>query len=499
MAWLTGYGGSVLVLFLYFAATMAVGLVAWRYFPQSDPESYILGGRGLSWFVAAFTLMATQYSALTFLGFPGTMYRTGLGGFVAIAGMYIGISVLYWLLFAARTWKLGRAFGHMTPADTFAHFYESRWLGYVLAAMLIATLIPYIQAQIVGIAYLLDVATGGLITFQAGTALVYALMIVYVCLGGLRAVAWTDTLQGVLLIGGLVMGAVLVSYAAAGGPVAALATVGQTHRELLTVPGPKNAWPWLYLLSWVIPVGLGWPMHPHMWLKMHIAKSVSYVRLWPLWITFSFPMVMGAALLVGFTGQAARPGLSGREATDTIMISMLLEHFPPLLGGLVAAAGLAAMMSTVSSQIHAVGSSVGRDFLARWFPRQDPRQQVWATRIAVAVVGLMGLYLSLTAPAFITTIGVFAAAWGAQAAPTAIAALAGWGWATRWGAAAGTLGGTAVMLWVGLTLPGQRWLGIYAGLWGLAVNIALFVTVSFLTTPARPSRETVRQYALVGW
>ena len=433
MEWLTGYGGSIAVLFLYFAATMAVGLVAWRYFPQSDPESYILGGRGLSWFVAAFTLMATQYSALTFLGFPGTMYRTGLGGYVAITGMYIGISALYWLLFGARTWKLGRAFGHMTPADTFAHFYESRWLGYVLAAMLIATLIPYIQAQIVGIAYLFDVATGGLISFQAGTALVYVLIIVYVFLGGLRAVAWTDTLQGILLFGGLVVGALLVSYAAAGGPGAALAKVGEAQPELLALPGPNSAWPWLYLLSWVIPVGLGWPMHPHMWLKMHIARNVSYVRLWPLWITFSFPIIMGAALLVGITGQAARPGITGREETDTIMISMLLEHFPPLLGGLIAAAGLAAMMSTVSSQIHAVGSSVGRDFLARWFPQQDPRRQVWATRVAVVVVGLIGLYLSLTTPAFITPIGLFAAAWGAQAATTAVGALAGWGWATRWG------------------------------------------------------------------
>ena len=101
MDWLLGYGGSILVLVLYFAATMFIGLVAWRYFPQSDPEGYILGGRSMGWFVAAFTLMATQYSALTFLGFPGTMYRTGLGGYVAITGMYVGVSALYWMLFAA--------------------------------------------------------------------------------------------------------------------------------------------------------------------------------------------------------------------------------------------------------------------------------------------------------------------------------------------------------------------------------------------------------------
>ena len=268
MDWLFGYGGSMVVLVLYFTATMFIGLVAWRYFPQSDPEGYILGGRGMGWFVAAFTLMATQYSALTFLGFPGTMYRTGLGGYVAVTGMYIGVSALYWVLFAARTWKLGRAFGHMTPADTFAHFYGQKRVGYLLAALLIATLIPYIQAQIMGISYLLQVATGDRVSFQLGTTVVYSLMIFYVFMGGLRAVAWTDTMQGLLLLGGIVLGALMVSYAAAGGPVSAFNKVLEAQPELLTLPGPSEAWPWAYLLSWVIPVGLGWPMQPQMWLKI---------------------------------------------------------------------------------------------------------------------------------------------------------------------------------------------------------------------------------------
>ena len=173
----------------------------------------------------------------------------------------------------------------------------------------------------------------------------------------------------------------------------------ESQPELLTLPGPGNAWPWAYLLSWVIPVGLGWPMQPQMWLKMHIPRSVTYIRLWPLWVTISFPVVMGAAFLTGMTGQVVQPGLTEREATDTVMISLLLEYFPAIVGGLVAAAGLAAMMSTVSSQIHSVGASVARDFLAQLFPDQEPRQQVWLARLAVIVVGFVGLYLSLTQPA----------------------------------------------------------------------------------------------------
>ncbi len=499
MDWLLGYGGSMMVLVLYCAATMFIGLVAWRYFPQSDPEGYILGGRGMGWFVAAFTLMATQYSALTFLGFPGTMYRTGLGGYVAVAGMYIGVSALYWMLFAARTWKVGRAFGHMTPAETFTHFYGKKWVGFVLAAMLIATLIPYIQAQIMGISYLLKVATGDLVSFQLGTTVVYSLMIFYVFMGGLRAVAWTDTMQGLLLLGGVVVGAILVSYAAAGGPVAVFSKILESQPELLTLPGPDNAWPWAYLLSWVIPVGLGWPMQPQMWLKMHIPRSVTYIRLWPVWVTLSFPLVMGAAFLTGMTGQVVTPGLVEREATDTVMINMLLDYFPPIVGGLVAAAGLAAMMSTVSSQIHSVGASFARDFLSPWFPDQEPGTQVWLARMAVIVVGFVGLYLSLTQPALLTTLGVFSAAWAAQAAPAAIGALSGWRWATPWGAMAGAVGGTIVLFGIGLGFPQQQWLGLYGGLWALLANLILFVGVSLLTPGSRPADDTVEAYRRVGW
>jgi len=499
MDWFLGYGGSMMVLVLYCVATMFIGLVAWRYFPQSDPEGYILGGRGMGWFVAAFTLMATQYSALTFLGFPGTMYRTGLGGYVAVAGMYIGVSALYWMLFAARTWKLGRAFGHMTPAETFTHFYGKKWVGFVLAAMLIATLIPYIQAQIMGISYLLKVATGDLVSFQLGTTVVYSLMIFYVFMGGLRAVAWTDTMQGLLLLGGVVVGAILVSYAAAGGPVAVFSKILESQPELLTLPGPGNAWPWVYLLSWVIPVGLGWPMQPQMWLKMHIPRSVTYIRLWPVWVTLSFPLVMGAAFLTGMTGQVVTPGLVEREATDTVMINMLLDYFPPIVGGLVAAAGLAAMMSTVSSQIHSVGASFARDFLIHWFPDQEPAKQVWLARLAVIVVGFVGLYLSLTQPALLTTLGVFSAAWAAQAVPAAIGALSGWRWATSWGAMAGALGGTIVLFGIGLGFPQQQWHGLYGGLWALLANIVLFVGVSLLTPGSRPSNDTVDAYRRVGW
>lgn len=493
-----GYGLSIAVLLLYFAAVLVVGLYAWRRFPQSDPESYILGGRTIGWFVAMFTLMATQYSALTVLGFPGTIYRTGLGGYVAICGMYIGFSALFWMIFAARTWKLGRAFGHITPADTLSHFYGSPLVGYSIASLLILAVIPYIQVQIVGLGFLFEVATGGIISFATGAVFVYLLIVLYVFLGGLRAVALTDTLQGVLLVGGLIGGTAVVVHLA-GGITTSFGTVRATAPELLTIPGPGSAWPWLFLISWAIPVGLGWTMHPHMWIRMHIPKTVKYIRMWPVWVVVSFPVVMGAALLAGIAGQAIRPGVTDPRQSDTMMISLILDAFPAVVAGLVAAAGIAAMMSSVSSQIHGVGASVSQDFLHKLLARPDPRRSVLYTRLSVLIVGGIGLYLSLTRPGLLTSLGAFAAAWGAQAAPAAIAALAGWRWATRWGAIAGAFGGTIVLLGIGLGMPRQQFLGVYAGLWGLGVNVALFLIISAATRSSRPARETLRAYQAIGW
>ncbi|MEX0715189.1 MAG: sodium:solute symporter family protein [Planctomycetaceae bacterium] len=497
-----GYGPSIIVLAVYFAAVTFVGLYAWRKFPQSDPESYILGGRAIGWLVAMFTLMATQYSALTVLGFPGTMYRDGLAGYVAICGMYIGFAALYWMAFAARTWKLGRAFGHMTPGETFSHFYGSAWVGYLLGGMLILAVIPYIQVQILGLGFLFKTATGGMIDEATAAVLVYFLIIVYTLLGGMRAVALTDTLQGVLLVAGLVGGAAVVVHVAGGIP-ATFSHVIASRPELLTIPGPpdpdgRSPWPWPYLISFAIPVGLGWTMHPHMWIRMHIPKTVNYIRLWPLIVVASFPIVMGAAFFSGIAGQVLRPGETNRQATDTMMISLILENFPPIVAGLVAAAGIAAMMSSVSSQIHGVGASFSRDYLHKLFPEHDPRRGVLYTRLSVLVVGAIGLYLSLTQPGFLTTLGTFSAAWGAQAAPAAIAALVGCRWATRWGAIAGTLGGSAVLLAIVATGV-QHIAGLYAGAWGLAANVALFVGASLFTRSSRPDDGVVRAYRKVGW
>ncbi|MEX0702493.1 MAG: sodium:solute symporter family protein [Planctomycetales bacterium] len=493
-----GYGPSIVVLAVYFGGVMFVGLYAWRKFPQSDPENYILGGRAIGWLVAMFTLMATQYSALTVLGFPGTMYRDGLSGYVAIGGMYIGFAALYWMAFAARTWKLGRAFGHITPGETFSHFYGSAWVGYVLGGMLILAVVPYIQVQILGLGFLFQVATGGMIDEPTGAVLVYFLIIVYVLLGGMRAVALTDTLQGVLLVAGLVGGALVVVNVAGGIP-AAFSRVIAARPEWLTIPGPGGRSPWPFIISFAIPVGLGWTMHPHMWIRMHIPRTVNYIRLWPLVVVASFPIVMGAAFLSGVAGQVLRPGVTDRQATDSMMISLILDNFQPVVAGLVAAAGIAAMMSSVSSQIHGVGASVSRDFLHKLFPEHDPRRGVLYTRLSVLVVGGIGLYLSLTQPGFLTKLGAFSAAWGAQAAPPAIAALVGWRWATKWGAIAGPLGGTAMLLAIGLTTQDHRLLGLYAGLWGLAVNLALFAIVSAATRPARPDDSIVRAYRAIGW
>jgi Na+/proline symporter len=127
------------------------------------------------------------------------------------------------------------------------------------------------------------------------------------------------------------------------------------------------------------------------------------------------------------------------------------------------------------------------------------RRQVLLVRGAVVAVGLVGLYLSLTQPAVLTRLGVFSAAWAAQSAPPAIAALLGVRWATRWGAIAGPLAGTVVLFLLGLDSQRQDWRGLHAGFWALAVNLAVFVAVSLLTPHARPLPHTVKRFRKVGW
>ena len=178
----------------YLLLTLVLGAVANRRL-KINLEDFLLYGRKARFFVLYLTLVATYHSAFAFLGSGGFFYTHGIGFWVAGTWTLMAGAITYTL--GPRIWVLGKKFGYMTPADMLADFYESEPVRMVVAVVSIVFTILYIQVQAQGLGYIISAASGDRVSFEVATAVLLIVAATYLMAGGLRAVYWTDVLQGV--------------------------------------------------------------------------------------------------------------------------------------------------------------------------------------------------------------------------------------------------------------------------------------------------------------
>ena len=192
--------GGVIVILLFMLIPLIVGFVAAAKADDSS-EDYFIQGRGMGSIAAFFTVAATWWSAFAFLGSNATFYSQGPVYLTAFAWNIL-FGYLYYII-GKRIWFLGKKFDYTTPSDFMGDFYQSEKLRVIVTVIVTVFAVPYLQIQLTGGAYLIEVASGGVIPFWLAAALFYAVIIIYVWVGGMRAVAWTDIIYGILLFFGL--------------------------------------------------------------------------------------------------------------------------------------------------------------------------------------------------------------------------------------------------------------------------------------------------------
>lgn len=498
-------GISIAIMGVYMAVVIYIGIFAWRNFPQTDTESYLLGGRSLSGWVTSLTLQATQISALTFLGFVGFMYLFGVAFWEAIMG-YLFLVPLVWLLFNTRVWKLGRRFGHITFGDAVSHYCNNnKWVSAVVGAAMIIAIVPYVQTQFAGLGYVVSQASGGVISFQLAIIISYAVMLLYVFMGGMRAVAYIDAFQGALLLGGFIGGGLLMALLAANGSFAnafdqILAQPQGAQKVGVLGLGPFGQW--LFLVTWAVAVNLGWPLHPHMWNKQHLPRSIEFTRYMPAVHMLQVWLIFLGAYFFSIAGLIRLPGLNPLQA-NTVTIDVAKNMFPLVVVGLFAAAGLAAMMSTVAGQIHSVGTIVTRDFVAKFKPNMTETQGVLYSRLACVIHGLISITLVLTGDTILAAVGALAAGLGVQILPSVAAMMFNQKWLTTQGVIASVVVGIGLTValglgWLNSVFGGPNPFGIFYAFIALVVNAVVLLVVS-AATRSHPSEEIRTSFAQVGW
>jgi len=389
-------GTKIVVLGVYFLIVLAIGFVA-RTRWKSSPEAYFLADRKLGSVVLLGTMVATNFSAFTVFGTSGAGYRDGYA-FFPIMGFGTGFMALTFWLIGRKAWLLGRAYGLVTPSELINKLYGSPLLSFLFALVMIVFTLPYLALQPMAAGYALEELLG--LPYFYGCLLVTGIIMLYTLRGGLRAVAWTDLFQGTLMF--ILLVAALVTIASHhGGFVEANERVLATNPDLFARPGGLGAYSPGIWFSFMALWFFCDPMFPQLFQRFFSAgneRSLSYTMLlYPAVCTVVFFMPIS----IGVLGRLSYPDLVGRQA-DRILPMVLNSISGDVMAALVIAAGLAALMSTMDSQLLTLSSIFTRDI----FPliRKNRAQGSAAGRIFVVLLSLAGLALAYKPPATILQI-----------------------------------------------------------------------------------------------
>jgi SSS family solute:Na+ symporter len=478
------------IIAVYMIVSIAIGIAGWRILPSSNLEDYLLADRGIGWFVGYFSTAASQLSALTMLGFIAFYYITGLAPYLAIVVGYGVFTMALYYYLAPRIWKLGRKFGHITPSDLARDYYDSDFLGYIVAIGMLIALIPYLTVQFVGVGIVITLGTGGAVPITTGAVIIGIIIAFYTLLGGMKSVAWVDAFQGVMLLGGGFLGGVILLFTVGGGFTDALNTLLASKPELIGI-SESPPWNWVYTLTWSLAVFLGWVFHPHMWMRIHYFESGRAVENLP-WVSTGINWLINiGGICAVLAGAVAIPNVP----PDQFMLLMYRNFFPTVIFAVFASAVIAAMMSSASSQCHGIAAVASRDLSEKIRPKWDESRHLTVARLVALLAIAAAVALSYAGIKFLLTSGAAAATLAtALFFPQAVAATRGWKWPTKQGAiVASVAGAVSALLFLAVPQIRSPIPSIYEGLWAVIINIVLFISVSLLTS-SEPSDSKIKSW-----
>jgi len=385
---------QILVLVLYGLVVLVIGWLA-KTKEAAGPEGYFLAGRRIGPLVLLATMTATNFSAFTVFGASGAGYRDGYA-FYPIVGFGTGFMALTFWFMGRRIREAGLKTGALTPPDLIRALYSSPGLSALFALVMIVYTLPYIALQPMAAGYALNELLG--LDYFTGACLVTGLIVVYTLRGGLKAVAWTDVVQGLALLVLLSLALALVA-GEAGGLIAAGRELLHSRPELFSRPGGRGFYSPAIWFSFILLWFFCDPMFPQLFQRFLAAREERSLRL----TVTAYPLVTSLIFLlpvtIGVLGRLKHPGLSGKAADK--ILPMLAAGLPgETLGALVVACGLAALMSTLDSQLLTLSSIFSQDLypLLRGRAASSRNPSALPGRISVLLLAGAGLALAYDPP-----------------------------------------------------------------------------------------------------
>ena len=429
-------------------------------------SDYFIAGRRLSLWVFILAATATSFSGWTFMGHPGLVYRDGFQ--YAYASFYTITIPFTGVMFLKRQWMLGKRFGYVTPGEMLSDYFRGDAIRILVVLVALLFSIPYLGVQLGASGFLFNVLTDGLIPVEAGMWVLSLVVLIYVASGGLRAVAYVDTLQCILLgLGIIVTGIIALNLAGgwealnegfarlAASDVGKWGTTqgygGGDYNAYFAIPGVIQ---WTAGLGKETPVGGLWTgimCLTYMFALMGIQSAPAF-SMWAfgnqspkpfapqqVWassfciglILFFFTAFQGmGAHLLGANPAVTEAGLAINDVLDGAAISAKPDSLVPYyfnqiadtlpwLVGLLAVCALAAMQSTGAAYMSTAGGMLTRDLYKRYLnPTASHATQKLFGRFGVAFIVLSALLVATFSRDALVLLGGLAVAFGFQMWPS---------------------------------------------------------------------------------
>ncbi|WP_221563087.1 sodium/pantothenate symporter [Alkalihalobacillus sp. TS-13] len=471
---------------LYLVVTFLIGGYFHKFLKQrksSFQEEFFIGGRSLGPVVLAFTMLASAASAGTFIGSPGLAYQMGYSWvLVGLTQLAMGIYILG--ILGKKFAIVARKLNSITLIDILKERYQSHTVVIGSALGIIIFISAYMVAQFAGGARILESITG--LPYQAGLLIFGLAVVIYTTYGGFRAVAMTDAIQGiVMMLGGIILWVVFMIKT--DGFTVLNEQLATAHPEMLTLPGGANLTPTMFF-SYFLMFGIAAIGLPHASVRGMTYKDSKSMH---QGIILS-GIIMGI-LTFGFVtiGPMVRILYPNLEVADLALPFLILDIMPGWVAGLILAAPLAAIMSTVDSMLLVTSSTIVKDLYLNYInPGASERKISKISYFTTLAIGVAVVLISLTPPEYLQLIVLYAIG-GLEAtffAPIILGLY--WKRASTWGAIVSMYSGLISYLIISQYFPNP--FGMHTIATAMGLSFLLMIVVSYLTP--KPSEEIIRKF-----
>ncbi len=439
-------------------------------------ENWTVGGRRFGIIIIWLLMAGEIYTTFTFLGASGWAYSKGAPTFYILIYGALAYTLSFFILPAL--WRVGKRYGLHTQPDYFIKRYNSRPLGVVVALIGVFSIIPYLQLQLAGLGFIVEVASNGIINSNLAIIISFLLTCAFVYTSGIRGAAWVAVIKDVMMILAVGIVGIGVPYIYFGGFGKMFQALIAQKPHHLILPGATAHMDVLWVMSTVLLTGLGFYMWPHVFGSAFSAKSDKIIKRNAVIMPFyQIPILL--VFMVGFTALLVIPDLKNG---DMAFLALVNKTYPSWFMGFVGAAGAVTAMVPSAILVLFASTLLAKNVYQTGFnPRASQETVMRLSRLMVLVITTLALIFAVFFPNELVNLLILGYDGVCQFFPGVVLGLF-WPKVTKAGVFSGIIVGTGIVIFLLLSHQ-DPFLGMNAGFIGLVVNSIITVSISLMQKP----------------